>query len=260
MTAREYIDDIKLRLLRYGVDADLNSELILTFINKARRSVQRILLPLYPERFATIFTVTHSAGNINNNLSLTSNTAMSYVNSDVYTYALPSWFIDSYEVIVRWNSILHGGVWTSRARRFSQQEMNTVLSNTWNAAVMEDPMYSSEFVGNQPFLNISGLTPIQADASGNVSIDIYSIVALSSLEDVNTGGVSDTETVIPSFAEEIVIYEAMLLCLEVLNQPVAYQMVEQEKSFVESSIVMNYGTKRQREEVLLPSKEEKEGV
>jgi len=261
MTAREYIEDIYLRLLRYGVDTNLNSELILTYINKARQSVQKLLLPVYPERFASVITLPISSGNLNTDLSLTSIQTGGYTDINVHTFQLAPPIIDIYEVSATWTSFIHNGTWSVRAREFSHKEMFATLSHSWNFAGMEELGYVYEMVDAIPFIHIADLSQAISDNTNNdVVVNIYATVAISDLEDVNAAGISDVETVIPSFVEELVIYEALLMCLELLNQKTVYDIVSQEKQIIEKALITNYVVKQQRKEVLLPSKEEKEGV
>ena len=51
MTCRQYIDEVKLRLTRIGIVTKINDGEILTYVNRARRAVQMLVLPIYEQRF-----------------------------------------------------------------------------------------------------------------------------------------------------------------------------------------------------------------
>lgn len=254
MTAKEYIDDLKLRLTRYQVGHDLSDEMLLSFINKARASVQRVLLPMYPERFSTIISIPHTPASLNQDLSLTTVETLGYTNINVYTYVMPNWFIDAYEVIIQWTD-QEQNIVQSHCRRHNLNEMYGLYSNSWNQPMISTYTYALEDNGVNTLMHIAGLDAIGLVLQTDVVINIFCTAALSDLEHITAGALAnDTETVIPSFAEELVVTEALLYCFEVLNNKIALDGLRMEKQRLERSLILNYGTKQQREEILLPSK------
>jgi len=259
MTAQEYIDDIKLRLLRLNVDIDLSDEFILTMINRARTEVQIATYSLFPERYASIYSLSYSASDINNLksdiLSLT-NSQGAYKEVNAYIITMPSNLMEIYNVVVSWDSTERGDDWSTNCRLVTKEELFEIQNHAWNVPTADNMIYTIEKVGNTQLLYMSDLSVAANDlASGDVNVDVWYISALSDLENITTAGVDDTDSVVSPEVEELVIYYAMLYCLEGIHDDIAYDYIKNEISVVDKTLKDNYLVKKERVGSLLPSKE-----
>lgn len=259
MTAREYVDELMLRLTRIEVTVAGSRADLLTYINRARREVQRITKALYPERYGSITTLTltntmYQRGTIDN--------AYQGKRLDVIEAALPDDFIDPWVVILMWvNS--DGVTYRREARQYTKTEMSNINKIAWNVPSIWQPVYHVEFRRNAgamekviylASLNI-GTTMTLFDISGGVQLEVWYIAALSDLEEYDIAGNTDTDTVIRGDLEELVIYYAMLYYLQQSREITKAQSVKAEIDAMQALLVQSYEGMKAQEEILLPSKE-----
>ena len=259
MTAAEYIDEIELRLLRLGVVLDISEPMVLTYVNRARRLVQNISSQYLPERYAEIVGINVSAAQY----------ARDFVSGvwhlgtqEVYDIALPDNIIDVWVVIVEYLS--EGITYRNEARNLSKYEMQNVLRNAWRAPALYSPIYCIERhndVGTYAWhLYLSGLrldtTTTLFDVSTSINAELWLTETLPEIEDYNLTGGDDPEGVIPASLEELVIYYALLYCLQNMNMTMAYNTVLAETRFFEDALKEQYDILFAKQETLLPSKEE----
>lgn len=258
MTAQEYIDDIKLRLLRLNIDIDLNDEFILTMINRARTEVQVATYSLFPERYASIYTASYSAAQVDSlksdTLSLDSQASYKAVN--VQIIPMPSNMMEIYNVIVKWNSAIRGDNWSTNCRQVTKEELFEIQNHAWNAPSADNMIYTIEKIGNTNTLYVSDLSVASSDLDSNtVDVEAWYISALSNLENINATGGDDSESVVSPEVEELVIYYAMLYCLEGVYDDIAYDYIRNEINLIDTSLKANYQVQKERVGSLLPSKE-----
>lgn len=101
MTAKEYIEEVMLRLSRFDVISQLNEPLILTYINKGRQQAQRFSLEVMPERYGRISILPISPNFV------PAYTTTSYYGkvTRMYPVVLPNDFINVYRVILRYQTV-----------------------------------------------------------------------------------------------------------------------------------------------------------
>ena len=279
MTGKEYIDEVKLRLARHQVSEDFGDPLILTYVNDARREVQKMTMALYPDSYGKIARIklTDNTGTpTKDNLSDQTET---YIEADkpsnVYVATLPDDFIEAYVAILEWipdTGQTDEGVTFRREMRWANKReiFNTQL-NSWNGATIWNPVYSVDRQMNilagvrtdatLPYiiyihgLDIDATTTLftiaATDIGGykEVTAEVWYIAALPAIE------MADDDTIIPPNFEEYVIYWSMLYCLQNINDMMAKDSVEAELSLLKKNLQELYEMKKTKKDLLIPSKE-----
>ena len=282
MNAKEYIDEIILRASRLDVNLELDSPTILTFLNRARRDVQKGTMSLFPERYGKITEIAITSG------MAQSSGVVKDINGRAYTIfevPCPNDFIDPWVVILRYkvNGTVPGAsvAWTnaifnSECRRVSQREIYGVQTQQWNKPTIQNPVYSVESKNvdqmttnthNYPYLYICGLdmdkdkTIFHADYSSiitDVKLELWYVAALPDIEDTPTdliGSVPDDEITIPPDFDELVIYNTLMYCLQKVNAGAAYDLVSAERQSINQILEQAYADTKNKMSSLLPSKE-----
>lgn len=265
MTAQQYVDEVKLRLSRTDIVLELNDPLILSYVNKARREVQRATLDIIPERYGEVYNVNllqvlYDQGEVIN----------TYSGRDirVITLALPDDIIDVYTALLYYKMDASSAwapdvTYKAEARRMTKTEMYNVLMHSWNTPSIYRPVYAVErSVVNGVYgywMFISGFD-VEAgvtlwDIANSIRSEIWYIKALDDLETYNAAGGVDNEPVIPADIEEVVVYYAMLYCLQNIKEIDSVQSVAADLEQLISVISQNYTLTEQRQLQMLPSKE-----
>lgn len=259
MTGQQYVDEVKLRLARYKVIKALNDPLILSFVNDARREVQRDTKDMYPERFARIYrnTLTQSEDTV-------SRTEHGYINSltqNVYMFDLPADFMNWKAAYLMW--VDENGVTKRRIlRNSSKKELFTTASHSWSGATMWSPMFAIDRQINRTgvagstypwVMYVTGLNKVGGttlfDEATNVRAEIWYVAAIDWLE------VADDDTQLQDDLEELVIYYAMLGALEFYHDVKAYNSVLQEYNGMQQQVYLNYELRKAEETTRLQSKQ-----
>lgn len=238
MTGQDYTDELVLRLSRVDVSIDMNTPTLLTYINRARQRVQKITMPLYPERYGKISRVATSGGIDSNGFLITQ---------------LPVDFIDAYVVICEWQS--DNVTYRAEARYTDAREIANVAIHSWNLPSEWTPSYTiSRLIDTTPYAYRCqmSLGPNGQAFLDRVSDVIIEVAYTSALEDLE---LSDVERTIPVNVEELVIYYAMLLSLQRSQEEVAIQSVQAELDLLMKLFRTTYDVEKAKEIVLLPSKE-----
>lgn len=280
-TAKEYIDDVKLRCSRLSVNLELDDPTILTFINASRKRVQQSTIGLFPERYGKIIRLDLANAVISTN-SYALNPTFAYV-IDVYSLALPTDFIDAHVAILRYklNGTFQSTAYTNvtfnnECRRFDKRELYKVLTQTHNRPTILSPIYSIERnivgvsagvetnSGTGYNLLIAGLTTAagslmseSAYVSGEVEVWYTALVSeLEEFPSATPGVVADTETTIPAEFEELVIMNSMVMCMQKVRAADTITMeVMSELADYEQEIMSQYTVTKQKAGSLLPSRE-----
>jgi len=215
MTSIEYLDEIKIRLEREDVAANSSDQLIMTYLNKARKQVQDMTLPLFPERYAKILRIT----TVNQGPELNLSPAVSYSGSPMYVYrvALPDDFIDAYEVIVMWKDATTDVTYRQQCRRVPKSEYWNVQMNAFAVPTPDRPIYTLEQAHNpiSKSILVSGLNwldendanhTLYQDAWGNqVHFEIWYTAVLHAIELYDETQTVETEVTLPPDVDELVI-------------------------------------------------------
>lgn len=280
-TAKEYIDDVKLRCSRLSVNLELDDPTILTFINASRKRVQQSTIALYPERYGKI--VRLDLGNaVASTNSYAFNPTYGYV-IDVYSIPLPTDFIDAHVVILRFvldgifqDTTYDGITFNNECRRFDKRELYKVLTQTHNRPTIISPAYSIERnivnvsagvetnSGTGYNLLIAGLTTsagslMSESAFVSGEVEVWYTALISELEEfpsATPGVVSDREVTIPAEFEELVMMHSMVMCMQKVRAADTITMeVMSELADYEQEIMGQYTVTKQKAGSLLPSRE-----
>lgn len=261
MTTKEYIDEIKLRLNRTEVQLQMDDPQILTYINMARRQIQRLTMGLFPERYGQKVTINLITGST---LEVDWAMASNYINmpANVWSASLPTDFITPVLVILHWVNTVSGVTYRSEARQMTKTEMFNIQQSAWDSPNIWDPVYTIDRDmilsqgGDVYKIYISGLelgnTTLQTlfDISTTVNLEVWYVGAIMNLDWL------DTELTIPPDFEELVIYYAMTYCLLNMNDNQAIVLVEAERDNLEKMLQQNYELDKLKKVVFIPSKEE----
>ena len=282
--AKEYIDDIKLRLSRLDVKLELDNPSILTILNAARKTVQASTLALYPERYGKVVRI--DFGNL---VAVTDGEVVNpitSVNIEQYTAPLPDDFIEAHVVIMRYvlNGNLTGiglGTYTNvtfnrECRRFDKRELFNIQQQSRNQPTILAPVYAIErnvvsftagvataAVANYNLI-ISGVnfgtgsdTLIATATSGELEVWYTAMVPeLEEFISTTPGALSDIELSIPVEFEELIIAHAMIGCLrKVRNSQKLIQDMMIDLKEMQDLVLDTYTTQRKKAGSLLPSKE-----
>jgi len=276
ITARQYIDEVKLRLLRNNVNADFDDMTILSQINRARRNVVSMTVDIFPEFFInkTIITVSEPYG-INYEPTLSTN---KYGGGEiiVHRYNISEGdFIKPLEVWLDFIDIVLGVRRVWQVRIVTRKEFHNTLKHSMNAPLPSSMVCCFE----QNITNGSTSLIIGFDGT-NFKEFIYNPaccdlhvyyfclpVDLELYSDSNLGSIvypepfsKDMEYDIPPHLQELVILQAILYLLISLKQQGVYQRFKDEFNIVWSMIYSNKEIEKYQKETLLPSKKPIEGV
>jgi hypothetical protein len=269
MTAKDYIDEVKLRLPRYNVGTKLSDAKILTYINQARREVQRMTIGLYPERYSKVLFLYIEKELYDPTLQLSSTYHGRPIK--VYRVALPDFFLDSSVAILTYMNS-NGNTIRVQARRMTKKEMFSVQMTSWNYPSISSPAYSIEYKmldmanpsGTGKWLYIAGLETSETETIFDkgytrVGIEVWCTTVLDDLElgimAINQSIASDSEYVIPVDMEELVINHAIMYCMQNETPQLDRDSI---KAYIDSQyMILESNTKIIEEKTisLLPSQE-----
>jgi hypothetical protein len=203
MKAKEYIDEIKLRLDRMVVGLTIDTFELLHELNAARREVQIRLLPFLGNRFGSILKTNFNLASIDTKyIDQNYDPTSQYV---VYSFAMPDAFIRPVAVYVDNDNVIFNRY---EARPSTLQELYGAVLNKWMLPRFDDPMYAYVYhsnnlkeikiaIGNAPYV----ATEV---AAGRLVLEIWYVRALDLL-DIN----SDVDNLLPLDSQEIVILEVI---------------------------------------------------
>jgi hypothetical protein len=280
-TAKEYIDDIKLRCSRLSVTLELDDPTILTFINASRKRVQQSTIALYPERYSKIvkLDITNAVPSAN---SYAYNPTYGYT-INIYSLDLPDDFIDAHVIKLRYklNGTFQSTAFTNvtfnnEARRYDKRELYKLLTQTNNRPTILSPAYAIERnivtvsagvesnSGNGYVLLLAGLDTSNgylpdevAYVSGEVEVWYTALVSdLEEFPSATPGVVADREVTIPAEFEELVMMHTMVACMQKVRAAEAITMeVMSELTDYEKEIFEVFAVTKQKAGSLLPSRE-----
>ncbi len=226
MFVRQYLDEIKLNLLRLNVNKEFDTQTIVTFLNKARRSIQFAIVDVVDSHFTTFINTTlptNPSPRFNNLITHQNNTI------SVYQIRLPDNFISLKDVWLQYQPTNDNNIHTSRCRIVSLREFVSTIKNTQMQPL---PLVPIAYVEHQTYTGFYDLY-IALDSnfwnlvSGDVQVFIYYLFLVSDLEYmVNTSGTNivvpgdgDYDNEIPPNFRDLVIIQTIfyILAFEDLN-------------------------------------------
>lgn len=242
MTAKEYVDEVKLRLQRLSVVLSMDDGTVLTFVNRARREIQQSYSGMYPEFNGRIAVITPSgayAPGLANGLS-------------VYKAQLP---VNCTEVTV---VITTNGAYRHEARRVDFRELYGVQMQSWNPPRVWSPVYAVRFdpvesnaTHDGPELYVCGIAP-------GSPLEVWYTAVVDFLElfpDDDASNPPDDEDFIPWHFQELVILNAMLDCMQKIDAGNMNESIKAETAMLEQIVQDVYKTSRMKQGSLLPSKQ-----
>ena len=232
MTLKEYIDEVKLRALRYNIHTTANDMLIATYINRGRQYAQQKTLSYLSQKYGAIIRISGNVGTID---ALTSVTYSSGYTINSIRYALPADLIDITNVIIsnRDTTTTPTTYWRKEARALDAQELTNIYNHSWNIPQFDRPVYSIENiiennVGNSgKTLILAGLevgtTPGSTLNLANITLEIWYIRAI---QDMNIW--TDLEVMLSPDLQELAINHALLNIVRDGADMQAYQSLQQD--------------------------------
>lgn len=238
-----YLDEIKLRLSRFGVAMMLDDITLIGFINKARREIQRLSVGMFPERYGKIaileFDQSLRFPDVYTDPSLKGS-------SQIYAAKLPEGTMDVVTASVRFTFTTggqnipprwkDGDVYNMQARRTTKQEVFGIVSQSFGRPNIDNPIYCIEtktnderqitsfnegdtliYVAGLYFTNTLGEIKSLFELVDPVLLDVWYISALNDLEDLPAYDYTancDIEYRIPPQFDEFIIYEVLLYCAQ----------------------------------------------
>jgi len=255
MTAREYIDEIKLRLNRLGVTSTLNDPLILNYVNKARRDVQMATLSVMPERYGRrdvyLLNAASAPVDVDSMVHIYYNVPI-----EVRTFQLPPDYID---VETLWIGRMKNGRWIYReARRLHKKEFHNVKTHCFNIPHVDRPVFVidskqyNDFGGVDNICYIAGLEEngVSIFNAGMVQVEIWAIVALSDFDRLD-----ENENVLSIDLQEYAVKQAMVYCLNDIDYIGLKQSMVSQVETYKRMVIDNYRMLKQQPIHQLPSQE-----
>ena len=259
MTSREYIDEIKVRMLRENVSMAFNDLTVLDYINEARRQVQLDVVPVMPERYARVTTQVFVKDEVID--YRVNNTNLPYT-TRVYQAPLPDGFIEIYQTIVKWTDS-SGVTYFPACRQITKQEMFAIQLQSINRPTTSEPVYCIERnqSANSWVIYLSGL---DFDATNSIfeetnpELITWHTEAVPDLDlwDNTPVGNADNDIATPLDLEELIINYTLRALYEVLNATEALPSVDMQIKTLLNRVNGTYMIEKQEEAAALPSKEE----
>jgi len=253
MTALEYIEEVKRRMDRRTIAMLGNDALLLTYVNKARKEVQKFTIELQNYRYGRISRIAVSVTpyplyTLNNNyLGLTIN---------LFAVVLPIDFIKEYLVTVDIQGV-SGLLNTSICRYTTLSELSKIQYNAFNFPNMMNPIYTIINDNNQNILLIGGIDGGTATIDTPHIAEIWHTVVIKDLEFRDINALEEPELVLGPDVEELVILYTMSMILSHTGSPSDYQILSNEIKLMESYIMQNYAESKAVSDLLLASYENK---
>jgi len=276
ITAREYINEVKIRLLRNNVNSEFDDMTILTQINRSRRNIALLTVDIFPDFYIKNHIIPVGSpfgGNFDPNYS-----TQIYGGGNLIIHRYPinvGDFIKPLEVWLRFVETNTNITRVWQVRIVSRKEFHNTIKHSMNA-----PLPSSMVCYFEQSITDGGITMVigyEANTFVNYiynlngcDLILYFFALPNDLElytDVSPGNFvipdlysSDTEIDIPPHLQELVILQAILYLLMSQKYQTVYQKFKDEFAIVWSMLISNKEIEKYQKETLLPSKKPLEGV
>ena len=253
MTARDYKDEVMLRVPSLDVAKQVNSPFLMTCINEARQEVQRNLLKIYPELFGKIANI---------DIALTEDTDFEvpdgYSSRDlsVISVQLPGDFIKEHCLFLKY--IVDGATYRMQMRATTKRELYNALKDAWISPSRRSPLYCIDRYNDTHNLYIAGLVDdVRSlfDDATSIQAEVWYSAIINQLEDPNAAGTTDSEITFPVFSDEFINLTAIYNVLKETNSTVALDYIRENLRLMDSMVRDLYETEFLKRTILLPSKE-----
>jgi len=246
MTLPQYIDEVKLRMIRLAVVMDLNDHEIAMYINQARQDVQRVTLNSHTERYGKIADL--DAKVVDNRYSIVR--PYGQQSGIVYAYELPQDLIDIYVVLYKESCELG-----AEARYYDMRELYGIGMHTWNMPTPIRPIYT--VIDNYPTYapNSALLFSAGKAVPDGAIVTIWYTAAIQGLDIYDTGfnyG-ADNDGTSPTELNELTILYAIRTLMQRVEAPAAAQSIINQIQVLEAAVVSGYQVEKLKATSLLPS-------
>lgn len=234
----QYIDEVKARMSRYDVQAELDTGKLEMIINRVRRDVQLATLPIYRERYGRIAIISTVPTVVSN---------YSFGNVDFYSAVLPTDFIEEDVALVTHES------YQWEARKLIKQELYGVARNSWVNPTTNSPVY---IVERDPSSATSTIYVSKGSAVvGASEIELWYVAALPYLQAHPVSGTPDVERKMSYQWEELVVLCSMARAYEMQQFLQLRDLIVADIQTVISLMEESYKTNVDRSKLLLPTRE-----
>lgn len=234
----QYIDEVKARMSRYDVQAELDTGKLEMVINRARRDVQLATLPIFRERYGRIATISAVPSVVAN---------YAFTDVDFYSAALPADFIEEDVVLVTHDS----NEW--EARKLIKQEMYGIARNSWVSPTTNSPVY---IVERDPASTTTNIFVSKGSAVVDANqIKLWYIAALPYLQAHPVSGTPDNERKMSYQWEELVVLCSMAKAYEMQQFMQLRDLIVGDIQTIISLMEESYKTNIDRSKLLLPTRE-----
>jgi len=228
MTLRDYIDEITMRLSRLAINRTLGDTEIIGYINRARQLVFKQTYSLIPERYTKRKVISTGGQTPNNDNGINS-----------LRLELPSDFVVDYVV---WVQYLNNGItYRPQSRKVENQEFYNVGTHDWIKPTKHSPVYYidseqtlNNIYGKKYYINITlGGSLFDSASTNSSTVEVLYVAALNDLQLwAITGTVQEQETTIPAEYDELIIINALMMCLREINVLQSNENVKLEYDFL----------------------------
>lgn len=243
---QQYVDDVRMRLSRYDISAEVDNGMLEMLVNRARHDVQLATLQIFPERYSREFTIAAVPSAVTD-YATTSPRATGSVTNAVYEAALPSDFIEMVQCFVK-----DSGTTFWAGRLVNKRELVQIMRNVWNCPTEQNPVY---YVQRAP--GDASYTIGVSKGSGVVAtneIRIWYLAKLPYLQLFNAGN-PDPEVRIGYDCQELVVSLATLKVCQALKFDVSVQAIVGDINLNIAFLEDAYKTGVDRSKLMLPSRE-----
>jgi len=253
MTARQYADEVMLRLKAFDVASNLNTPFLMSCVNKAREETQKNFVKLYPECFGKI-SLLDVAETIETDFEIPD----SYSSRDlqIITVTLPTDFIREQCVYLKY--VISDVTYKVQLREVAKRELFNVSKSAWSGPTRRSPLYCIDRYNDVYRIYLGGLlddTQSLFDDATGIQIELWHLAIINELEYPNAGGTIDAEITLPVLADELVILKSLLIALQETDNPSALDFIRENLRLMDSMVKDVYETELLKSTILLPTKE-----
>lgn len=242
LTMQGYVDEVRMRLSRYDVSAELDPGTLQLLVNRSRRDVQAATLQVYPERYARTSRLGAMTAVTAYSLDIAGGTRT------VWSVALPTDFLTETAFFVDGTPPI-----LLEARKVQKAELFQLLNNTWNGPTPNEPIYciekSTTATGYVAYVSAG------TAAVANSSTELWYLAVLPDLQLYGTAGAADTEVRIGPDFEELVILCATCKAAQKLGFSKNAELIAADVQMNVLLMQENYTRAVDREKLMLPSRE-----
>jgi hypothetical protein len=246
MNAKEYVDEVKLRLQRHSVVLELDDGTVLTFINRARQEIQMTYGGLYPEFNGRVGVISPVGGYAPAGYDVSVGGRL------VYKAQLPLNCTDVKCLITKNGDFRH------EARRVDFREYYGVQSQSWNPPRTWSPIYAVRLDSVQSNATYAGPELYICGIAAGSLLEVWYTAIVDFLElfpNDDPNNPADEDDFIPWQFQELVIYNAMLDCMQKIDAANMNESMKAEQKILEQVVQDLYKTTKMKGGSMLPSRQ-----